>query len=153
MMFSKLMFQSSPSCGQTTLISMALIPTLTAINESSNGLSPHARHEPPLRETLARRRIRDIAAQRRLEPMEQPRSFCVGPFMSADVIHLKKARGQVAVAGKAHDPGERADVDPIAQLYIRLVYCMAAWNDEGMARAGGNDQGGQASGQGSARSC
>jgi hypothetical protein len=39
MMFSKLMFQSRPSGGQTTLISMALIRTLTAINKSSNDLA------------------------------------------------------------------------------------------------------------------
>jgi hypothetical protein len=42
--------------------------------------------------------------------------------MGADVIYLKKAR--VAVAGNMHDPGERADMDQIAQIYIRLVYCM-----------------------------
>jgi hypothetical protein len=53
--------------------------------------------------------------------------------MGANVIHLKPARSQVAVAGKVHDPAERADMDQITQLYVRLVYCMAAWNDEGTA--------------------
>jgi hypothetical protein len=50
--------------------------------------------------------------------------------MGADVTHLKKARGLVAVAGKSPDPGERADLDQIAQSYIRLVYCLAACDGE-----------------------
>jgi hypothetical protein len=61
--------------------------------------------------------------------------------MGADVIYLRKARDHVTVAGKV-DPGERADMDQIAQLYIRLVYCMAAWDDEGR-RAVGHRQGGK----------
>jgi hypothetical protein len=54
--------------------------------------------------------------------------------MSADVIYLKNARGRLTVAREMHDHGEEADIDQIAQLYIRLVYCMAAWNDEGLSR-------------------
>ena len=54
--------------------------------------------------------------------------------MGADVIYLKNARGRLTVAREMHDHGEGADIDQIAQLYIRLVYCMAACDDEGMAR-------------------
>jgi hypothetical protein len=54
--------------------------------------------------------------------------------MGADVIYLKNARGRLTVAREMHDHGEGADMDQIAQLYIRLVYCMAACDDEGMAR-------------------
>jgi hypothetical protein len=32
-----------------------------------------------------------------------------------------------------HD-AERVDMAQITQIYVRLVYCMAAWDDDGMSR-------------------
>ena len=46
--------------------------------------------------------------------------------MSARVIYIEKVRQSIAAAKKMHDSDEAA----IAQAYIKLVYCMAAWNGE-----------------------
>jgi hypothetical protein len=53
--------------------------------------------------------------------------------MGADVIYLEKDRGQLVVSEKKHD-GERVDMSQITQICVRLVYCMAAFDDDGMSR-------------------
>lgn len=52
------------------------------------------------------------------------------PCMSADVIHLRTVRG-CPVAEKRRGSDEEGDMFQTA--LVRLVYCMAAWDDDGMA--------------------
>ena len=58
--------------------------------------------------------------------------------MSADVIYLKRLGGR-CVAAEAHvaDAPEETPIAPerLDEVVMRLVYCMAAGDEDGMARA------------------
>lgn len=62
---------------------------------------------------------------------EQPSSSGVEPNMSTNVVQLKMVRGRLVATEKAHD---RSEEEEVAKICVRLVYCMAGWDDEGMAR-------------------
>jgi hypothetical protein len=60
--------------------------------------------------------------------------------MSTNVVYLRMVRGRLHATEKAPSRGEHEEVagieeaDGIEKAYVRLVYCMAAWDDEGTTR-------------------
>jgi hypothetical protein len=54
--------------------------------------------------------------------------------MSARIIYMKKAPGRVAVE-QMHDAYVPATM---AQAYLQLVYCLAAWHDQDATHRGEN---------------
>jgi hypothetical protein len=53
--------------------------------------------------------------------------------MSTNVVYLRMVRGRLLPTEKVPDRGKE-EVAGIEEAYVRLVYCMAAWDDEGTTR-------------------
>jgi hypothetical protein len=54
--------------------------------------------------------------------------------MSTNVVYLRMVRGRLHATERAPSRGENEEVAGIEKAYVRLVYCMAAWDDEGVTR-------------------
>jgi hypothetical protein len=55
--------------------------------------------------------------------------------MSATVIQLRMVRGRlVATERAAANECEREVVDLIGEVHVRLVYSLASWDEDGLAR-------------------
>jgi hypothetical protein len=57
--------------------------------------------------------------------------------MSANVVQLRMVRGRLVATERAQDECERDEVNLAAEVHVRLVrlvYCLAAWNGDGMAQ-------------------